>query len=121
MWESPVNIIMGEMQTKIEGDVYKAIQNVGIDVDKEELLKAMQYDRQQYEKGYKDGYADAVDELKKKFMEQLEVKKGIWTTRGIEFNFAGGTTIVDERAFGIACGLGDAIDIVRNAGKDGSE
>lgn len=68
MWESPVNIIMGEMQTQIEGDIYKAIQNVGIDVDKEELLKALQYDRQQYEKGY----ADAIDEFAEKLKEFIE-------------------------------------------------
>jgi hypothetical protein len=63
MYESPVNIIYGEMQTQIEGDVFKAIQNVGIDVNKKELLKALQYDRGQYEKGYSDGYAKAIDEF----------------------------------------------------------
>lgn len=68
MWESPVSVIYGEMQTQIEGDIYKAIQNVGIDVDKEELLKALMYDRNQYEKGYKDGYAEAIDE----FAERLK-------------------------------------------------
>jgi hypothetical protein len=30
-------------------------QEIGYAVDKEELIKALQYDRQQYEKGYKDG------------------------------------------------------------------
>ena len=63
MWESPVNVIYGEMQTQIEEDIFKAIHNVGIDVDKEELLKALQYDRGQYEKGYSDGYAKAIDEF----------------------------------------------------------
>ena len=68
MYESPVNIIYGEMQTQIEGDVFKAIQNVGIDVNKEELIKALQYDREQYSKGYKDGYAKAIDD----FLEEME-------------------------------------------------
>ena len=63
MWESPVNVIMGEMQTQIEGEIFKAIRNVGIDVNKEELIKAMQYDRGQYDKGYKDGYSKAIDEF----------------------------------------------------------
>ena len=71
MWESPVNVIMGEMQTQIEGDVFKAIQNVGIDVNKEELIKAMQYDRNQYEKGHKDGYADAIDEFAERLKDSL--------------------------------------------------
>ena len=68
MYESPVNVIYGEMQTQIEGDVFKAIQNVGIDVNKEELIKAMQYDREQYSKGYSDGYVKGIDE----FISRLE-------------------------------------------------
>ena len=34
-----------------------------IKVDKHELLRALQYDRNQYEKGYADAKADAMDEL----------------------------------------------------------
>lgn len=66
MYESPVNIIYVEMQTQIEGDVFKAIQNVGIDVNKEELIKALQYDREQYSKGYSDGYEKAIDDFAEK-------------------------------------------------------
>lgn len=71
MWESPVNVIYGEMQTQIEGEIYKAIQNVGIDVNKEELLKALQYDREQYSKGYSDGYANAIDEFSERLKKHL--------------------------------------------------
>lgn len=63
MYESPINQILGELQMHLEGETLKAVQNVGIDVDKEELIKALQYDRGQYEKGYKDGYADAIVEF----------------------------------------------------------
>ena len=42
------------MRNQIEGEIYKAVMNVGVNVDKEELLKALQYDRGQYQKGYKD-------------------------------------------------------------------
>lgn len=83
MWESPVNVIMGEMQTKIEGDIYKAIQNVGIDVNKEELIKAMQYDRKQYEKGY----ADAIDEAIKASAEAICV--GCGYLEGYKCNYKG--------------------------------
>lgn len=44
---------MQEMQAQRENQVYQAIQNIGVDVDKEELLKALSYDRNQYEKGYR--------------------------------------------------------------------
>ncbi len=63
MYESPVNVIYGEMNMQIEADICKAIQNIGIDVNKEELIKALQYDRGQYEKGYKDGYKSAIDKF----------------------------------------------------------
>lgn len=72
MWESPVNIfeihepIVEEINKQKEEMVFKAMCRVGVDVDKEELLKALQYDRNQYEKGYADGYADAIDEFAKR-------------------------------------------------------
>lgn len=72
MYESPVNVIYGEMQTQIEGDIFKAIQNVGVDVNKEELIKALMYDREQYSKGYSDGYNQAITE----FAERLKIKLG---------------------------------------------
>lgn len=53
-WESPVNIIEKEWETKIEGDIVKAIKSYDIDVNKEELIKALNYDRNQYKAGYKD-------------------------------------------------------------------
>lgn len=53
-WESPIKAYMGELQVTIENGIYRAVQQCGFDVDKEELLKALQYDRQQYEKGYAD-------------------------------------------------------------------
>lgn len=53
-YESPIRMIVGEMQTKMEADTMSVIQRYGIDVDKEELIKALAYDREQYEKGYRD-------------------------------------------------------------------
>ena len=53
-YKSPVNIIEKEWETKIEGDIIKAIKSYDIDVNKEELIKALNYDRNQYKAGYKD-------------------------------------------------------------------
>ena len=36
-----INIAMGELTVVIDNEVMKAVQKVGIDVDKEELLKAL--------------------------------------------------------------------------------
>lgn len=58
MYESPIQIIMGEIQTHYEDEILKAIQKYDVTVDKEELIKALQHDRKQYDKGYKDGCAE---------------------------------------------------------------
>ena len=65
MYESPINIIIQELCTNFESDCLKSVQRYGFDVDKEELAKALNYDRKQYEKGYTDGYNKAIDDFKK--------------------------------------------------------
>ena len=62
-YESPIKIIQDAMQVQVENDVYKAVQNYDIKVDKDELIKALTYDRQQYVKGFRDGV--------KKFAEMM--------------------------------------------------
>ena len=54
VYDSPIKMIVGEIETKMEADTMSVIQRYGIDVDKDELIKALNYDRKQYEKGYAD-------------------------------------------------------------------
>ncbi len=65
MYESVVRIIHDDLRIKQEESVMTVIQNLGIDVNKEELIKALQYDRDQYDKGYADGYEDAHEDIEK--------------------------------------------------------
>lgn len=65
MYESPIEIIQTQMQMQMDGEILKAVQGVGINVDKEELIKALAYDREQYSKGYKDGAKDFAERLRK--------------------------------------------------------
>ena len=60
MYKSPIEIIYGQMQTQIDGDIYRAVQSYDINVDKDELLRALMYDRNQYEKGFFDGKEEAT-------------------------------------------------------------
>ena len=60
MYKSPIDIIYGQMETQMEGDILRAVQKYGINVDKEELIRALQYDREQYNKGYADAKAELV-------------------------------------------------------------
>ena len=52
--------VIKEIVKENEERIYQAIIKQSIKVDKEELIKAIQYDRHQYEKGYQDGIDDAV-------------------------------------------------------------
>jgi len=67
LYKSPIEKIYGEIQTQMvqedENMVMKAVRKVGVNVDKEELIKALQYDRNQYAKGYDDGKNDVLDKI----------------------------------------------------------
>lgn len=55
-YEPPIKLITNDFSMKLEDEVVKAVQKYFLAVDKEELFKALQYDRGQYEKGFKDGF-----------------------------------------------------------------
>ena len=68
-------MIYGELQTKMiqedENMVMKAVRKVGVNVDEEELIKALQYDRNQYTKGYEDGKNEVLDKIKAEIEQKL--------------------------------------------------
>ena len=69
MYKSPIQIytdrIIEPTKSKFDEQCMKAVVNVGIDVDKDELIKALKYDRNQYEKGYQDCTEEHVKVLEK--------------------------------------------------------
>ena len=60
MYESPIKVIQGELETQLEGEILKAVHRVGVAVDRDELIRALRYDREQYQKGFDDARVDAV-------------------------------------------------------------
>ena len=66
-YKAPIAITVADAYThmlnSIEKDTMDAVAYYKIKVDKEELLKALAYDRGQYEKGYVDGCRAAKDEI----------------------------------------------------------
>lgn len=58
----PVSLDLNDFQYAIGDAVVKAIAKAGIQINQEELLKALQYDRGQYQKGYDAGFADGFCE-----------------------------------------------------------
>ena len=61
MYNSPITEVLSDMTEAIrieyENGIIRAVRNVGFDVNKAELEKALAYDRGQYEKGYADAMA----------------------------------------------------------------
>ena len=76
MYKFPIEIIRKEAEIKIGNDVFKPIQEYGIKVDKDELIKALKYDRGQYEKGYKDGYKSGVIQFVERLSERADIDFG---------------------------------------------
>ena len=76
VYEPPITLYMNEIQTQIEDNCLKAVQSYGFNVDKDELKKALDYDRGQYDKGYVNGYLTAKRTYERQHGEWLVTERG---------------------------------------------
>jgi hypothetical protein len=95
MYESPISIAVNsfikEQTERVDKEIlYQATMQTGINIGKEELIKALRYDRDQYDKGYSDGYEEAIRGFAERLCEgrvsndpvviavkaQIEIEKG---------------------------------------------
>ena len=67
MYKSPITLVQkqmaGELAEQLDGMIFKAVHEVVPFVDKDELLRALHYDRDQYDRGFNDGILAAAEEL----------------------------------------------------------
>ena len=89
MYESPINQIVNKMMESITEQREDAIvttisETVGFDIDKQELIKALNYDRKQYEKGYKDAKDDMLSVIEDIKAEIKEESRFCPLTEGLE-------------------------------------
>ena len=73
MYEAPIELI--KMQNDMMMDIHRklaeeqetyimqSVEKVGVNVNREELIKALAYDREQYVKGYADGMKEFAEQL----------------------------------------------------------
>lgn len=54
-YESPIDVITTQFIQQLDDRTFRAVLDCDIHVDKDQLIKALAYDRGQYEKGYEDG------------------------------------------------------------------
>ena len=64
-YKSPIEMAITqfriEQEKRLEESIFNAIHEVGITVNKDELIKALKYDREQYQRGYNEGYDEGFD------------------------------------------------------------
>lgn len=69
VYESPIKLILNETTKQLgiecENAVVKASLEMGVDVNKDELIKALAYDRDQYIKGFNDAIKEVLTEIGK--------------------------------------------------------
>lgn len=70
-YESPIQVFIGQMhiahERTLESEVIKAIRGIDVAVDKEELIKALQYD-----KGYINGYNAKASEVAEEIFAEID-------------------------------------------------
>ena len=66
-YESPISMVTqhlaSEIAKKADDTIWEAVMKTEVVVDKERLVKALKFDREQYENGYKAGYEAAFARL----------------------------------------------------------
>ena len=110
MYESPISILYSDIAKRINttmtDNVVKAVQSYGIHVDEGELMKALDYDRKQYEKGY----ADAKEEFEKTWIpcserlpeiEREGQRRGFYLTTNEYGNVTEQAYEFEEEPFGV--------------------
>ena len=72
-YESPIHTyterVARELANNLDGEVITAVIRCGVSVDKDELIRALKYERDQYNKGYQDAIHDR---------DLVEVVHGRW-------------------------------------------
>ena len=82
MYVGPITEIVSDVASEIIKDqedslVMQIKQDILYDIDKEELIKALKYDRQQYEKGYQDGLKHLSEDTVTDWMVEFIQVNGI--------------------------------------------
>ena len=70
-YQPVINILQGNLREQVEGDVIHIIQSYGIDIDKDELVKALKYDRDQYRKGFAHGSKLKTDTIEREVAMEI--------------------------------------------------
>ena len=92
-YKSPIDLCVGELKMQQEGAIFEAVQACGVNVDKDELIKALAYDRDQYNKAYADGRAafnqQVIEDIKDKIVDKVSELIDAWSQYNSELFMRG--------------------------------
>lgn len=85
MYQSPIELFYTEpivetLKDETDALIVRSVVNADVQVDRDELIKALQYDRGQYEKGFSDGVLheqERLEEAIRKAINALEELAGM--------------------------------------------
>ena len=85
-YKSPIDLITNDLMAQIQENtdnkiMCEVIQQIGVVVDKEEMLKALAYDRKQYEKGFADARA-RFEPKHGEWVDDYDDNAGVFFRRG---------------------------------------
>lgn len=78
MYENPIKII--SLSTYFDNEIVRIVQSYGIEVDKDRLIRALKYDSDQYDKGYRDGKNFRLSESAKPYKDGARWRCGECST-----------------------------------------
>ena len=95
MYRSPIEMLITDIEHQIvkqqDEEIYQAVLHHIPNIDKEELIRALQYDRNQYEKGYADGVKEFSVRIAECLKRYSHLHKYANEARRREEEFADGT------------------------------
>lgn len=98
MYESPITIIeqvneqlVANLNLQIENEIMRVVKSFGVNIDKEELIKLLNNDRNQYHKGYVDGIKDFAEAYK----DQIKNYTGMFSDEGFYVSHSSVLSAVD--------------------------
>lgn len=85
MYQSPIELfntdpMVETLKNETDALIVRAVAHADVKVDRDELIKALQYDREQYEKGFSDGVLYEQERLEgaiRKAIDALEKLAGM--------------------------------------------
>lgn len=71
IYDCPIHEQIGQLKTMMANEhdkmLIKAVQEIGIEIDQDSLVQAIQSDRKRYEDAYRKGYSDCEKHYKEIF------------------------------------------------------